>query len=142
MNTKTKEAIIRHGRSLLAAFPNATESDPVALCKKLRRIETAVARPLLDYCNGDFDAGENGEKLDEITDKAAARVRALLGMVAKSDSFADAYGLFVNRDPRGYALKLSDEWTREYNRSQYATEGLPIHADMGGYGILAPDLNA
>jgi hypothetical protein len=136
MNAKTKEAIQRHGLSLLAAFPNATERDPVALCKKLRRIENSLTRPLTDYCNGDFDAGEDGEKLDAITDKALAKVRVILGMTPKSDSFADAYGLFINRDPRGYALKLDDEWTRVYNR----TADIRIHSDWGGYGILAPDL--
>jgi len=35
-------------------------------------------------------------------------------------------------DPRGYALKLDDEWTR--------ANAPHIHRDWGGYGILAPDL--
>ena len=47
MNTNTLKAITRHGESLLKAFPNALEKNPVALCKKLRRIETGLARPLL-----------------------------------------------------------------------------------------------
>ena len=76
MNAKTLEAITRHGETLLRAFPNATEKNPVALCKKLRRIENAVAKPILDYTNG-----ENGmtiEKLDGETDKALVRLHALL----------------------------------------------------------------
>jgi hypothetical protein len=41
--------------------------------------------------------------------------------------------VFVNGDPRGYALKIQDEYVSE--------NSLDIHRDMGGYGILAPDLS-
>ena len=41
--------------------------------------------------------------------------------------------VFVNRDPRGYALKIDDEWMRARQEVRLAT-------DWGGYGILAPDL--
>ena len=133
MNAKTLEAVRRHGETLLAAFPNATEKNPVALCKKLRRIEAAVARPILDYCNG--DNGMTVEKLDVETDKAQARATKLLG------GFRGFCGLFINRDPRGHALKLSDEWTRKFNAKRYAASLPELHTDMGGYGIIAPDLN-
>ena len=132
MNAKTLEAIKRHGETLLAAFPNATERDPVALCKKLRRIENAVSRPILDYTNG--ENGMTVEQLDEITDKALDRATKLLG------GYRGFCGLFINRDPRGHALKLSDNWTREFNGVRYASRLPALHTDMGGYGILAPDL--
>lgn len=130
MNAKTLEAIKRHGESLLTAFPNAIEKDPVALCKKLRRIETAIAPILLRNCN----EGMNEAELDSATDKAIARVVALLGL--QDHPVKHCGFLFVNRDPRGYALKLADEWTTAYNR----TAKQPIYQDWGGYGILAPDL--
>lgn len=166
MNSKTLEAITRHGQSLLAAFPNATEKDPVALCKKLRRIETSLVKSLVDYCNGTFRDNEEGTKMDAICDKALARVVKLLGIDG-------VFGLFINRDPRGYALKFSEEWTQQYNNKQYKYKsthcnyclqtvaekahlttcpiccrqdkishmgGKPIYTDMGGYGIIAPDL--
>lgn len=41
--------------------------------------------------------------------------------------------VFVNRDPRGYALKISDEWMQQHNAT--------LHRDWGGYGIIAPDLS-
>lgn len=129
MNTKTLNAVIRHGNALLAAFPNASERDPVALCKKLRRAETAISSPILDYCNG--DSGMTSEKLDELTDRAKLRVCALLGI-----DDAHPCGLFVNRDPRGYALKFSDDY-----RLHLYTNGINVYSDMGGYGILAPDLS-
>jgi len=134
MNAKTLEAIKRHGQSLLKAFPFATERNPVALCKKLRRIENAVSKWTLQACNGP-EVPE--EKLDAECDKALARVGKLLNL----RNF-EGCGLFVNRDPRGYALKFSVEWTRHWNTWQRCLNdgGLPIHADWGGYGILAPDL--
>ena len=127
---------------MLAAFPNATERDPVALCKKLRRIETSLKKPLCDYCNGDFKDDDEGTGMDAVCDKARARVVALLFRfdITKNPHPNCACGLFVNRDPRGYALKFSEEWTAKFNDSRRAA-GLPgIYRDMGGYGIVAPDL--
>lgn len=133
MNAKTLEAVKRHGESLLLAFPNATEKNPVALCKKLRRIETAVAKPILDYCNG-----ENGvtiEQVDAACQKALTRLEALFPQISRGLKKA-----FINRDPRGYALKLDDQWTQTWNHRCYANNTPRIYTDMGGYGILAPDL--
>ena len=149
MNANTLKAITRHGESLLAAFPSATEKDPVALCKKLRRVETAANRFATDYCNGDIQAddnnevfyrhygrGTNGPFLTEKVDgpeKFLRRVRAILGITSEK---AKEIGLFVNLDARGYSLKLSDDWTMGYNSKAERR----IHTDWGGYGILAPDL--
>ena len=134
MNAKTLEAITRHGESLLAAFPTATETNPAALCKKLRRVEVSASSIGLRLCNGPwFDGME--EWADKETEKHLSRVRNLLGITpAKSEEI----GLFINRDPRGFALKLDDNWTRGYN----AKAALRIYSDFGGYGILAPDLNS
>lgn len=41
--------------------------------------------------------------------------------------------VILNRDPRGYALKIDDEWMR-------AHRDVVLHRDWGGYGIIAPDL--
>jgi len=133
MNAKTLEAVTRHGNSLLAAFPGCTEKDPVTLCKKLRRIENAVAPIILRNCNEGVPEAE----LDAATNKAVARVAALLGMKPEAVVIT---GLHVNRDPRGYALKLDDGWTRSYNADKYMPGKLPIYTDWGGYGIIAPDL--
>lgn len=140
MNAKTLEAIKRHGETLLAAFPLATERDPIALCKKLRRIENAVAKPILDYCNG--ENGMTVEKLDAETSKALNRVGQLLGLDERGIALA---GIFINRDPRGCALKIDDEpsgWFVDWQKARYAA-GLPaLYTDMGGYGLLAPDLTS
>ena len=43
------------------------------------------------------------------------------------------FGIFLNTDPRGYALKIPDDIVKKNN--------LIIHQDWGEFGILAPDLN-
>lgn len=132
MNAKTLEAIRKHGESLLRAFPNASEKDPVALCKKLRRVETATHLAFERYCNGDVCELE-ADKAEQIAINRLNKVLNLFG--------TDWKRIVINRDPRGYAIKLDSTWT--HNRNAVALrDGEPqIYRDMGGYGILAPDLN-
>lgn len=130
MSTKKQRQynqIEAHGKNLLAIFPRATERDPVALCKKLRRLESKASRITTDYCNGDFDAGENGEKLDAALDAILAKVNAILENTGKNP-----VPVFINRDPRGYALKIREIWMRNYSGN--------LHRDWGGYGIIAPEI--
>jgi hypothetical protein len=138
MNANTLKAVTRHGETLLRAFPNATEKNPVALCKKLRRIETSVAPIILRNCN----EGVPEDEMDAATDKALARVGKLLGLDKCGIAFCK---LFVSRDPRGYALKLDNDdgtgWFSDWQKQQYAAKLPALHTDMGGYGIIAPDLN-
>jgi len=130
MNEETKQAIIRHGESILLAFPEAREKDPVKLCKMLRRVEGRAAKIGLLLCNGP-DMGE--EWTEKETEVCLAKVRKILGL---SREKAEEIGLFINQDPRGFALKISEEWARGYNSST----NKPLHRDWGGFGILAPDL--
>ncbi len=102
MNAKTKAAVVEHGQNLLDVFPGATERDPVALCKKLRRLERKGAALALRLCNGpDFPGGY--AEADQIDDAIMAKVDALL------DFTGAGLKVFLNRDPRGYALELGDE---------------------------------
>ena len=113
-----------HGRALLDLFPNATERDPVKLCKALRRIEAAGSALAVERCNGTVSEAAAERKGDAIL----RRVDALLGFGA------DSVPVFLNGDPRGYALKIDDAWMREN------AAGSRLHRDWGGYGIIAPDL--
>lgn len=129
-------AITRHGQSLIAAFPNATERNPDTLARKLRRIETKVYAPILQACNGP-EISE--DEVNAACDKARAGVRKLLGLTA--EQAASGGLLVINHDPRGYALKLREDWTQTHNANARITSStFPIHTDWGGYGILAPDL--
>lgn len=107
------ERIEAHGKNLLAMFPDTLEADPIVLCKKLRRIESEAERRAVDNCNGVISC----EQWEIISDKLAARANELL----KTDR------IWVNGDPRGYALKID------------LKEGETLHRDWGGYGIIAPD---
>lgn len=136
MNAKTHEAIRRHGETLLAAFPNATEKDPITLCKKLRRIETTAHRGATDYCNGELTS----DGWDRLSSRMLARVGGLLGLDAAGLQMAH---VFINGDARGYALKLDSDgdWFKDWQANRYKTQQPPLYTDWGGYGILAPDLN-
>jgi hypothetical protein len=122
--------IKQHGENLLSIFPNATERDPIKLCKKLRRLEAAASRRALVQCNGGPDYLEE-ETCEAAYDVILARVAKLLYLDG-DDGHSPA--VFINRDPRGYALKIRETTMRE------AFAGVPLHRDWGGYGIIAPDL--
>ena len=125
MNKREKmyARIMEHGKDLLAIFPNATKTDPVALCKALRTLEMKATSLTTALCNGVPEATATASEalLDKIHDK----ICLLLGVERKCSY------VFINRDPRGYALKLSEEFAKDKR----------IYKDWGGYGILAPDFS-
>jgi hypothetical protein len=134
MTATQLSAIERHGRQLLAIFPNATEQDPVKLCKALRRLEARGAALALRLCNGpEFPTEDSADKISEAI---LSRVSHLLGNYVYNDKEKvriTRVPIFVNRDPRGYALKICDSWMQEH--------GNPLsQRDWGGYGILAPEI--
>ena len=165
MTPTQRERIIRHGQQLLAIFPHATERDPMTLCKRLRRLERRGAALGLRLCNGpEYPEGaaekENAAILGavnallgnchEYQPKTGAACGCKRGQQRDNCPTCEGTGrvidfaairsrkplvaVFVNQDPRGYALKIDDEYMRAH--------GLDLHRDMGGFGILAPDLTA
>lgn len=127
MNKKQKmnEQILHHGFRLIEIFDLSPfpETYPVKLCKSLRRIENKVHRAAEDYCNGTID----GDEMDKVSGRALDSLDRLLGFRNRR------IPVIINQDPRGYALKISDKYVREYN--------IDIYRDLGGYGILAPDFS-
>ncbi len=125
--------IFDHGVNLLQLFPKATERNPIRLCKALRRCETAMHRIQEDDCNGNPKANTEAldtawrENMEAREERIKARVSKLLGVPFE-------YPLMVNGDPRGYSLKIDDDYMHEHN--------VKLHRDWGGYGIIAPDLSA
>ena len=111
--------ITRHGQNLKAMFNLDPNLDPVKLCKRLLRLETKAHKLAVDFCNGDIDQDGYDKKIDHLLNKV-------------EDILANPkVPIFVNNDPRGYSLKISDEYIRNNNFN--------IHRDLGGYGIIAPD---
>jgi hypothetical protein len=105
------DKIQKHGDNLKAIFN--LDIDSVKLCKQLFRLENEAHRLAEDYCNGITENIES--EIDKIIDK----VKKIL----------NTNEVFFNGDPRGYALKLCDQFSKDKN----------IHKDWGGYGIIAPD---
>ena len=118
MNKKQqqRENILQHGFNLQRIYPDTKCYGPVELCKKLHRMETKAHRLATEMCSYDVDQESHDRALDRIEN----RVNDLLG---------NGPTVFVNRDPRGYALKI---------RSKNA-KNLDIHKDWGGYGIICPE---
>ena len=123
MTTKQETAIRQHGESLQAIFPKTRDLDPVSLCRRLRRIEGQAERAALDHCNGvtDCDAWERE------SENILRKLDRILGYVAAG------VPVFVNGDPRGYALKI--EMT-----GWHGAPKMRLHRDRGGYGIIAPEI--
>ena len=104
-----------------------TERDPVKLCKRLRQLESQGNALALRVSSGpEFPNGY--DEVDRIKETILDGVDKLLAFRA------DAVPVFVNLDPRGYALKIGEAWMNLRKRR------VPLHADWGGYGIIAPDL--
>ena len=120
MNEEQTMNIIKHGQDLLAIFPNATEKNPLKLCRRLRRIENRVTEATTAFCNGT----RSQESMDGVCNLALYRLELLLnhGVVP----------IVINRDPRGYALKIDSDWVRD-NQPK-------IERDWGGYGLIAPEI--
>lgn len=118
--------INRQGEALNAIFNTGLE--PVALCKKLFRLEHVAHRLATDYCNGVIDS--------EQAEKQEAVIITKLGKILFGKRVPDV-PVFVNMDCRGYALKIDSEWLASWNKAKSGHTS--VYQDWGGYGILAPD---
>ena len=121
MNKKERmyDQIKTHGDNLNKIFH--TQLDNITLSKKLFRLENKGNRIALDYCNGDME----NEDFETQKDKILKSVDKILNFSKQN------IPVFFNSDPRGYALKIKDDYTRD----------ITIYRDWGGYGILAPDFS-
>lgn len=118
--------IIKHGNQLNDIFN--TEYNSRVLCRKLYNLEKTASNLAVNYCNG--TNGVTTDRWEELSNNMLKRVFAVLNIDEKSEI---AKNIFINGDPRGYAIKIKDSYVRENN--------LIIHRDFGGYGIIAPDFN-
>jgi len=128
--------IAEHGRRLLAIFPNATEQDPVKLCKKLRHFEAEGQAIGVRLCNGPEWIDKYGHADPAGADRECTLVLRKVYKLLTGSFLAGHDGrsvpIFLNRDPRGYALKIRDDWMRANN--------VQLERDWGGYGIIAPEI--
>ncbi len=119
---KQRADILKHGKDLLRIFKKSPyRGDPTGLCRRVRRLEMEGERFALLLCNGPVPSMEDQE---EIKNSIKDRLRQVLGR--------HKFKVFLNLDPRGYALKICDEDVRKNE--------LKIQQDWGGYGLIAPEL--
>lgn len=122
-NKKQERAgnILRHGFRLQRIFPEAKRFGAVELAKAVHRLEAEAHRLAERECNEQLPEGYSEKKEASII----KRLDILLGFKAAK------VPVFLNGDPRGYALKIEDKYIREND--------IEIDRDWGGYGILAPE---
>ena len=113
-----KQWRINHHKSLeLLAQEVGCQKPGLKLWRELSRIERAVSRITTTACNGDVSQAE----LDLVCERALSDMTKVFGGTLPN-------GIFINQDPRGYALKL-DSGVRQL------PEGMT--KDWGNYGLLA-----
>lgn len=122
MKAKQLEKIRNHGEDLNRIFN--TGLDPVELCKKLRRLENKAHELSTKWCNGIIEQPE----WDLLTNQVLYKVYKILNLVGEIEQSL----IFINGDVRGYALKIDDDFIKRND--------VEIHRDMGGYGIIAPEI--
>ena len=143
------QQIENHGNNLKGIFARKTwgkdclefsQIDPVKLCKKLLRLENKAHHATTCLCNTNtLDLLElnrfTGYDVKQATEEEQdAFFEAILNKVDKILHFKEKnIPVFINYDPRGYALKIKDDYVREHK--------LIIHQDFGGYGIIAPEFD-
>ena len=108
--------ITSHGQALLSAYPQATERDPVKLCKRLLRLERKGREIATKYCNGELTDNQALAFIEPVLKK----LRLLLGEGPRR---------FINWDARGCCFKIDPKTAADYPA---------IYRDMGGNGIIAP----
>ena len=114
------EAMAAHGERLKALFGLPAETNAIELYKQLHRIETRAHRRMEIQCSGPEHAIK--------TDAEMERFEYLIMQIVRRLLPNESVPIVINGDPRGYALKID------------LSTGEQLHRDMGGYGIIAPDL--
>jgi hypothetical protein len=125
MSRAKDEAMLRYGFTLQRVFPRAKatfEGRPIDLYKRLHRIEVEAHSFAERCCNEAIDE-------DFITRKEKSLLKRLDEILGWREA---GIPVFVNGDPRGYSLKVNDEYMRKHS-------DVELERDWGGYGILCPE---
>ena len=120
---KLYKLIFTHGERVKKFFNMPASTDPIALCKRLRRLEVQAQRVQDMHANGQYEESARAEA------KIIVKLKNLLQPDATPEDFLK-FGIFLNTDQRGYALKLPEE----------VVKGHKFYKDWGLFGIIAPGL--
>ena len=123
MKAKNASQLFNHVCNLQKIAGLNSYYEAFELYKKLHRIEARMSRIFTDECNGYSNLTEDQEE------KRDARVLKQLNTLLPG-----LKTIFLNGDPRGYALKVKPEEVKELR-----DKDINLYTDWGGYGILAPE---
>lgn len=123
INAHNAPAFCRHLQTL-ATLAGLDMPYPFELYSTLLRLERKANRLTTALCNGIEDERQC-DKIEQQLDKIEDKVRKLL---------PNAKTFFINRDPRGYALKIKED-----EKELLKSASFFIWSDFGGYGIIAPE---
>ena len=102
---RMNEQILQHGFKLIRIFNLPEGTLPVTLCKRIHRIEVKAHRLAEDYCNGRIESDDWQEKKEN----------SFLKSLDKILNFKDqGIPVIINGDPRGYALKINEDYVRKH----------------------------
>lgn len=143
MNAKQKMymRIEKHGNDLKRIF-NLESANPIKLSKQLRGLEVKANRAATCLCNTNTldrlqltrQEEMRGDTEQATEEEQEAFFNAILNKVDKILNFrTQGIPVFINHDPRGYALKIKGEYIQ--------ANQFDIYRDFGGYGILAPEFD-
>src|SRR5437763_1242662 len=119
INIDNVHSYVNHLNTIKKLSGAENDYDAANIYQQLCRLESKAHRLAEIACN----TGEDTEDQDE---KILNRVKQLLPY---------AKDIFINGDPRGYALKVRSEEAKRLRDS----DNINIYQDFGGYGILAPE---
>lgn len=137
MTTKKElmyQRITKHGEELIRFFNLPVNTDPVKLCKSLFRLEKKCHHVVTCLCNTNtmhllelnrYTGYDVHQSTDEEQDEFFDGIMRSLGKIIGKEA---AEKCFINHDPRGYSLKIREEFSKVF-----------YYKDWGGFGILAPD---
>ena len=123
METKNADQFFRHVCNLQTLSGVNSYHEALEIYKKLHRIEARLSRIFTNECNGYLEITEEQE--EKRNTKILKTIKAFLPSLKT---------IFLNGDPRGYALKIKPE-----EREELRNKGINLYSDFGGYGILAPE---
>jgi hypothetical protein len=143
MKQNIKNQCIEHGNNLKRIFALKADTDPILLCKRLRRIESALSKIYAARCD-DSGTSELAELNQE--KRTVERLKGIFPIVEESYNGCNITAIdgdntrvipiIFNSDPRGYALKIDDAYMTELIK-----KGFNLHLDWGSYGIIAPEFS-
>lgn len=110
-----------HCTDLRRIFPVLKRLRNQEIEQRIRDLEGKAHKLAEDYCNRPMREGEYENRESEIM----GALDSILNYRKRK------VPVFVNSDPRGRALKISERWVVQHKAA--------IERDWGGYGIICPE---